>query len=146
MTEYVNKKVYKDIKSYKVLEKDERNGVATVIEVEKIPSDLIWENHKCINAEEAFEKAPITNIKDAEPFQLFKNKNGIWGVYKKVGHSIPKRVFELGGMKNNTEYEFEEDGDVVHIYEKTKTGKVKTIFEKYGVIETTCRYYYDYNS
>ena len=43
MTEYINKRVYRDIKSYKVLEKDENNGVATVIEVEKIPTDLVWE-------------------------------------------------------------------------------------------------------
>ena len=62
MVEYINKKVYKDTKSYKVLDKDEDNGVATVIEVEKIPTNLIWENRRCINAEEAFSKALGTGL------------------------------------------------------------------------------------
>ena len=146
MTEYINKKVYKDIKSYKVLEKDENNGVATVIEVEKIPTDLVWENRKCINAEKAFEKAPISEIKNAKPFQVFKNKNGVWGIYKKVSHSIPKKVFELTNMKNSSEYEYSDDGSIVYVYETNKNGKIKTIFEKFGDIESECRYFYDYNS
>ena len=144
MTEYVNKKVYNDVKSYKVLKKTDDELI--VIEVEKIPTNLIWENHRCINAQEAFKNAPITEMKDAKPFELFKNKNGIWGVYKKVGHSVPKKVFELSGMKNNSDYEYEEDGDIVYVYEKTKTGKIKIIFEKYGEIENTCKFFYDYNS
>lgn len=146
MTEYINKKVYKDIKSYKVLEKDENNGVATVIEVEKIPTDLVWENRKCINAEKAFEKAPISEIKNAKPFQVFKNKNGVWGIYKKVSHSIPKKVFELTNMKNSSEYLYSDDGSIVYVYETNKNGKIKTIFEKFGDIESECRYFYDYNS
>ena len=146
LVEYINKRVYKDIKSYKVLEKDEDNGIATVIEVEKIPTDLIWENRKCINAVEAFKKASITTVKNAIPFQVFKNKNGVWGIYKKVGHTIPKKIFEASGFKNNSNYEYEENGDFVYIYEKTKTGKVKMVFEKYGDIESECKYFYDYNS
>ena len=146
MTEYINKRVYRDVKSYKVLEKDEDNGVATVIEVEKIPTDLIWENRKCINAEKAFEKAPITEVKGAEPFEVFKNKNGVWGVYKKVGHPVPRKVFELTNMKEASEYEYSDNNDVVYVYEKNKNGKIKTVFEKYGDIEDTCRYFYDYNS
>ena len=146
MTEYINKRVYRDIKSYKVLEKDENNGVATVIEVEKIPTDLVWENKKCLNAEKAFLNAPISEVKNAKPFQVFKNKNGIWGVYKRVSHSIPTKVFEATNMKNNVEYEYSEDGKLVYIYETNKNGKIKTIFEKFGDIEDTCRYFYDYNS
>lgn len=146
MIEYINKKIYKDVKSFKILEKDIINGIMTVIEVEKKPSGLIWENRKCINAEEAFKNAPISIVENAQPFQLFKNKNGVWGVYKKIGHIIPKKVFELSGMKNNPDYEYEEIGDNIQIYEKTKSGKVKTVFEKYGEIETECKYFYDYNS
>jgi len=145
MTEYINKKIYKDIKSYKVLEKDEYNGVATVIEVEKIPTNLIWENRKCINAEKAFEDAPITEVKNAQPFEVFKNKNGIWGIYKKIGHIIPKKVFELTNMKNTSQYDYIEDEKVI-VYETNKSGKIKTIFEKFGDIESECRYFYDYNS
>ena len=95
MTEYINKRIYKDTKSYKVLEKNNDDDYIVVIEVEKIPTNLVWKNRKCINAEEAFESAPITEVKNAKPFQLFKNKNGIWGVYKKVGHTIPKKVFDF---------------------------------------------------
>lgn len=146
MVEYINKKVYKDIKSYKVLEKDEDNGVATVIEVEKIPVDLVWENRKCINIEEAFEKAPITEVKNAKPFQITRNKNGVWGVYKKVGHSIPKKVFELTNMKKTVKYEYSDDGEKVIVYETNKNGNIKTVFEKFGNIEDTCKYFYDYNS
>lgn len=146
MVEYINKKVYKDTKSYKVLDKDEDNGVATVIEVEKIPTNLIWENRRCINAEEAFSKAPITEVKNAKPFEVFKNKNGVWGIYKKVGHPVPKKVFELTNMKNTSEYEYSEDGTLVYVYETNKNGKIKTVFEKFGDIEPTCRYFYDYNS
>jgi hypothetical protein len=146
MTEYINKKVYKDTKSYKVLEKDDYNGVATVIEVEKIPNNLIWENRKCVNAKEAFENAPITEVKNAKPFQIFKNKNGIWGIYKKVGHNVPRKIFEATNMKNTVEYEYSEDGNMVIVYESNKNGKIKTIFEKFGDIENTCKYFYDYNS
>lgn len=145
MVEYINKKIYKDIKSYKVLEKDEYNGVATVIEVEKIPTNLIWENRKCINAEKAFEDAPITEVKNAQPFEVFKNKNGIWGIYKKIGHIIPKKVFELTNMKITSQYDYIEDEKVI-VYETNKSGKIKTIFEKFGDIETECKYFYDYNS
>ena len=150
MKKYINKRIYTDVESYLVTEIDEVNGTAMVVEVEKrIKPKMIpggFAAH-CPDLNREFAEAEPVIRKGAKPFQIKRNKDGIWGFkHEVVALALPVKGMKeewLGSKKNDPNAEIK--GDYIFLYETTKTGKRKTTFEKLGPLSDTCGYFYDYN-
>lgn len=149
MTYYFNKRLYTDVESWKVIELDEVKGEATIIKVEKIPHDLKFIEGgfaaHCVNNYEAFQNAPIVEVKGAEPFKVYRRKNGVWYRKQPVGYSIDKRMVNKDDLVIADDEILKEDNFSYHFLKVTKTGKQKVCYTPFGNIEEVCRYYYDYN-
>ena len=82
MSKYINKRIYTDVESYLVTEIDEVKGTAMAIEVEKrIKPKMIpggFAAH-CPDLHREFAEAEPVICKGAKPFQIKRNKDGIWG-------------------------------------------------------------------
>ena len=150
MKKYINKRIYTDVESYLVTGIDEVKGTAMAIEVEKrIKPKMIpggFAAH-CPDLQREFAEAEPVIRKGAKPFQIKRNKDGIWGFkHEVVALALPVAgVTEewLESKKDDPNAEIK--GDYIFLYETTKTGKRKTIFEKLGTLSDTCGYFYDYN-
>lgn len=150
MKKYINKRIYTDVESYLVTGIDEVKGTAMAIEVEKrIKPKMIpggFAAH-CPDLQREFAEAEPVIRKGAKPFQIKRNKDGIWGFkHEVVALALPVAgVTEewLESKKDDPNAEIK--GDYIFLYETTKTGKRKTIFEKLGTLSDTCEYFYDYN-
>ena len=149
MTLYINKRLYTDVESYKVIEMNEKGDVATVIKVEKVPQNLQFEvggfAAHCVNNEEAFDNAPIVEVEGAKPFKVKLRKNGYWYKENDVGYSIDKRLVDMDKIELQPDEIMEVDDFSVHILKLTKTGKRKKCYTKFGKMSEKCLYYYDYN-
>lgn len=151
MTLYINKALYTDVQSWKVIELDEEKGEATVIEVEKKPENLNYELGGFVahfsNLNEAFRNAPIVEVKNAKPFKLYRRKNG-WFKKQNVGYSLDKRIVDLNNLKEEQNTTIVVDEFSVHFLKTTKTGKLKETFTKFcdlNAMSENCNYFYDYN-
>ena len=150
MKKYINKRIYTDVESYLVTEIDEVNGTAMAVEVEKrIKPKMIpggFAAH-CPDLHREFAEAEPVIRKGAKPFQIKRNKDGIWG----FKHAVVALALPIKGMKEEWLESKKDDpnaeikGDYIFLYETTKTGKRKTTFEKLGTLSDTCGYFYDYN-
>ena len=150
MSKYINKRIYTDVESYLVTEINEAKGTAMAIEVEKritpkmIPGSFAA---NCPDLEQEFNAAPPVVKDGAKPFQIKRNKDGIWG----FKHEVVALALPVKGMKEEWLESKKDDpnaeikGDYIFLYETTKTGKRKTTFEKLGTLSDTCGYFYDYN-
>lgn len=151
MEKYFNKKLYTDVQSWKVIELDEVKGEATVIAVEKEPQNLEFVEGgfaaHCVNNYEAFQNAPIVEVKGAQPFKVYRKKDGVWYKKNKVGYSLDKRFVDLEDLKSKIEDNevIEVDEFSVNVLKVKKNGEFKTSFSKFGEMEDVCRYFYDYN-
>ena len=150
MNKYINKRIYTDIESYLVTDIDEIKGTAMAIEVEKritpkmIPGSFAA---NCPDLDREFVEAEPVIRKGAKPFQIKRNKDGIWG----FKHEVVALVLPVKGMKEEWLENKKDDpnaeikGDYIFLYETTKAGKRKTTFEKLGTLSDICGYFYDYN-
>lgn len=149
MTKYFNKRLYTDVESWKVIELDEVKGEATIIKVEKIPHNLEFITGgfaaHCVNNQEAFQNAEIVEVKGAEPFKVYRRKDGLWYRKQKVGYSIDKRCVNKNDLVIAEDEIMEEDEFSYHFIKVTKTGKPRTCYTKFGEMSDECHYYYDYN-
>lgn len=149
MEKYFNKKLYTDVQSWKVIELDEVKGEATVIAVKKEPQNLEFVKGgfaaHCVNNYEAFQNAPIVEVKGAQPFKVYRRKDGVWYKKNKVGYSIDKRGVNKSDLVIADDEILEEDEFSYHFIKVTKTGKPRTCYTKFGEMSNECRYYYDYN-
>lgn len=150
MKKYINKRIYTDVESYLVTGIDEVKGTAMAIEVEKrIKPKMIpggFAAH-CPDLHREFAEAEPVIRKGAKPFQIKRNKDGIWG----FKHEVVALALPVDGMTEEWLESKKDDpnaeikGDYIFLYETTKTGKRKTTFEKLGTLSDTCEYFYDYN-
>lgn len=150
MKKYINKRIYTDVESYLVIGIDEVKGTAMAIEVEKrIKPKMIpggFAAH-CPDLQREFAEAEPVIRKGAKPFQIKRNKDGIWG----FKHEVVALALPVSGMTEEWLESKKDDpnaeikGDYIFLYETTKTGKRKTTFEKLGTLSDTCEYFYDYN-
>lgn len=150
MKKYINKRIYTDVESYLVTGIDEVKGTAMAIEVEKrIKPKMIpggFAAH-CPDLQREFAEAEPVIRKGAKPFQIKRNKDGIWG----FKHAVVALALPVAGMTEEWLESKKDDpnaeikGDYIFLYETTKTGKRKTTFEKLGTLSDTCEYFYDYN-
>lgn len=150
MKKYINKRIYTDVESYLVIGIDEVKGTAMAIEVEKrIKPKMIpggFAAH-CPDLQREFAEAEPVIRKGAKPFQIKRNKDGIWG----FKHEVVALALPVAGMTEEWLESKKDDpnaeikGDYIFLYETTKTGKRKTTFEKLGTLSDTCEYFYDYN-
>lgn len=151
MEKYFNKKLYTDVQSWKVIELDEVKGEATVIAVEKEPQNLEFIKGgfaaHCVNNYEAFQNAPVVEMKGAKPFKVYRKKDGAWYKKNKVGYSLDKRFVDLEDLKSKIEDNevIEVDEFSVNVLKVKKNGQLRTTFTKFGEMEDVCRYFYDYN-
>ena len=150
MSKYINKRIYTDVESYLVTDIDEVKGTAMAIEVEKRITPKMMPGSfaaNCPNLEQEFSEAePV--IKDgAKPFQIKRNKDGIWG----FKHEVVALALPVAGCKSEWIESKRHasdaliEGDYIYLFEMTKGGKRKTTFEKLGTLSDTCGYFYDYN-
>lgn len=147
---YINQPLYSDVLSWMVYDINEKAGTAKAIEVEKkIKPTMIaggFAGH-AINLNEDFRKAPVAPKEGAKEFNIYRNKNGIWG-YKtsKVISYLPiNAVAENWLEENKNKPGVEINNGYVIVFELTPKGKKKLTFNKLGTLEETCGYYYDYN-
>ena len=148
MSKYINKRIYTDVESDLGTDIDEIKGTAMAIEVEKrikpkmIPGSFAT---NCPDLEQEFSEAePV--IKDgAKPFQIKRNKDGIWGFKREIFFAHHVASFTEEGKQQLLATGWEIKGEFFVKYELTKTGKRKTTFEKLGTLSDTCGYFYDYN-
>ena len=103
----------------------------------------------CLNNDEFNRTDEVFEKEGAKPFQIIL-KNGVWGYMRfKPVFSYPiDSINDIDNfMKNNPNGVIEVINGIkfVSFYEKTPKGKKKVTFEKLGVLEDVCRYYYDYN-
>ena len=150
MSKYINKRIYTDVESYLVTEINEAKGTAMAIEVEKritpkmIPGSFAA---NCPNLDQEFAEAEPEICKGAKPFQIKRNKDGIWG----FKHEVVALALPVAGCKaewiesKRNAPDALIEGDYIYLYETTKSGKRKTTFEKLGTLSDTCGYFYDYN-
>ena len=150
MSKYINKRIYTDVESYLVTEIDEVNGTAMAVEVEKrIKPKMISSGFAahCPDLNREFAEAEPVIREGAKPFQIKRNKDGIWG----FKHAVVALALPIKGMKEEWLESKKNDpaaeikGDYIYLYEMTKSGKRKTTFEKLGTLSDTCGYFYDYN-
>ena len=101
----------------------------------------------CPDLNREFAEAEPVIRKGAKPFQIKRNKDGIWGFkHEVVALALPVKAMTdewLESQKNNPAAEIK--GDYIYLYELTKTGKRKVKFEKLGTLSEYCAYFYDYN-
>ena len=87
MKKYINKRIYTDVESYLVTEIDEVKGTAMAVAVEKrIKPKMIpggFAAH-CPDLNREFAEAEPVIRKGAKPFQIKRNKDGIWGFKHEV--------------------------------------------------------------
>lgn len=150
MKKYINKRIYTDVESDLVTEIDEVKGTAMAVAVEKrIKPKMIpggFAAH-CPYLNREFAEAEPVIRKGAKPFQIKRNKDGIWG----FKHEVVALALPVKGMKEEWLESKKDDpnaeikGDYIFLYETTKNGKRKTTFEKLGTLSDTCGYFYDYN-
>ena len=150
MGKYINKRVGTDVESYLVTEIDEVNGTAMAVEVEKrikpkmIPGGFAA---NCPNLEQEFSEAEPVVKDGAKPFQIKRNKEGIWG----FKHEVVALALPVAGCKadwvesKRNAPDALVEGNYIYLFEMTKGGKRKTTFEKLGILSNTCCYFYDYN-
>ena len=150
MSKYINKRIYTDVESYLITEINEAKGTAVAVEVEKritpkmIPGSFAA---NCPNLEQEFDAAPPVVKHGAKPFQIKRNKDGIWG----FKHEVVALALPVAGCKAEWIESKRHapdaliEGDYIYLFEMTKTGKRKTTFEKLGTLSDTCGYFYDYN-
>lgn len=127
---FINQKIYTDVRSWMVYEINEKAGTATAIEVEKKQN----------------QGEPVPKY-GAEPFEITRNKNGIWGVQIfKVAFSAHVNALDPNYVAAYmSKPGVEVIGDWFTIYELTPTGKKKQTFEKLGKLSDVCAYFYDYS-
>ena len=146
MTQYINTKIYTDVKSYRVFDIDGKHAKA--IEVEKrITPKMVAGGFSaiCLNNDDFNKTSEVFDVEGAEAFDI-ELKNGVWGYWYDV------IVFSCNRNALADADKFMADnpgavavGDEIVIYAKTKNGKRQRKFEKLGVLCDTCRYYYDFN-
>ena len=150
MSKYINKRIYTDVESYLVTDIDEIKGTAMAVEVEKqikpkmIPGSFAA---NCSDLEQEFNAAPPVVKDGAKPFQITRNKDGIWGFRTEViALALPVagcKAEWIESKRNAPDALIE--GDYIYLFEMTKGGKRKTTFKKLGTLSDTCGYFYDYN-
>ena len=125
MSKYINKRIYTDVESYLITEIDEVNGTAMAIEVEKhirpkmIPGGFAAH---CPDLQREFAEAEPVIRKGANPFQIKRNKDGIWG----FKHEVVALTLPVKGMKEEWLESKKDDpnaeikGDYIFLYETTK--------------------------
>ena len=150
MKKYINKRIYTDVESYLVTEIDEVKGTAMAIEVEKrikpkmIPGGFAA---RCPDLNREFAEADPVIRKGAKPFQIKRNKDGIWGFRTEViALALPVAGCKAEWIKSKRNApDALIEGDYIYLFEMTKGGKRKTTFKKLGTLSDTCGYFYDYN-
>jgi len=153
MSEYINRRIYTDVKSWMVYDINEAEGTAMAVEVVKrIQPKMVPGGFSAICTNNGdFDKMEPQVKEGAQPFAIERNKNGVWGFkHEKKLASIPAEgVTDIEAiLAANPQAVLEEDGRNgrwITWYEFTKTGKRKTTFEKLGKLESLCHYFYDYN-
>ena len=149
-TKYINKLIHTDVRSWMVYDINEAAGTAKAIEVEKkiqptmIPGGFAG---YAPNLDEEFRKAPVTVKDGAEEFEIKRDKNGEWGyVATKIHFILPlNAVSEQFVEENKNKPGFEIKDDFVIMYDLTSKGNKKHRWNKFGKLEDTCEYFYDYN-
>lgn len=149
---FINTRIHTDVTSLKVLSVNGKT--ALVVRVVKNPKNLVFvpggfAGH-CCNQEEAFRNAEIEEV--GEPFEVVL-RNGVWGRWVNESRAFfgvsDAKVQEIlsSGTEAILEITKEDDGTntIVVAEVSPKTKKPKRRFMKFGVMEETCKYFYDYN-
>lgn len=147
---YINKGIYTDVRSWMVYDIDEEKGTATAVEVEKtIHPDAVTGGFAAHfnNLHELYRNAIPVVKKDAVPFAIKRDKNGVWGVtLEKLIWSVPMAAVDKKWLEENQNNpSIQVDGDWVRVFDLTAKGKKKYHFEKLGKLEDECNYFYDFN-
>ena len=148
MTYFINKKLYTDIQSYQVLDINEETNEATVVEVVKQPLNLQFaDDGTCLNNNAAFNHNNIVVKEGAQPFKIYRRKDGKWYKKNNSGWSIDKRLTTYKNLEENLKENetIVEDEYCYHVLKTTKTGKLRTHYTYFGEMSEKCNYFYDYN-
>lgn len=154
---FFNVRIGSDVKSYKLISLDKSGRRGVVQEVKRsIPKGLLrWEGMTCVNQHE---QENIKAIKAVGGLIDIVKRGGnfyvsalsvtpIFGVSKERRDSMPTGITTLeDGQKVDYQWRLETDGTFsCFIYDLTMAGKIKKRYDKIGLPEKTCHYFYDYN-
>ena len=102
-------------------------------------------NKKLYTDVQSWKVIELDEVKGAQPFKVYRRKDGVWYKKNKVGYSIDKRGVNKSDLVIADDEILEEDEFSYHFIKVTKTGKPRTCYTKFGEMSNECRYYYDYN-
>ena len=150
MKKYINVKLYTDIESYEVYDIDWEKDTAMARRVKRDFTPKFVGMH-CVNQEDQ-KNCDVIPDPDYEPIKIQRKSYGVWGywtydrLYCWAASSFTPEGLAEQLQKEGNFLEKGADGKYyLCIYRMTKDNKKGRKFVKLGMLEDTCKYFYDYN-
>ena len=154
---YINKRLSSDVQSWRVY-KDE-DGRHFAVSVERKPSKE-WiqahnaagdDGHYIITDGSYYDDTVVPVVENGELFEITERK-GVWGYlapetygcFSVAGVDMDKLIKDAA-ERGVARIQISKDGELFTYVALTPKGKDKKHFEKLGVIDKKCNYFFDYN-